>query len=48
MYQASRPRLTHATRTITRTRSRKGLLCRTAVAAGVKPKNLKALGPENA
>jgi len=33
---------------MTRTRSRKGLLRRTAVAAGVKPKNLKALGPENA
>ena len=48
MYQASRPRPIHTTRTTTRTTRRSGLLCRTAVAAGVKPKNLKALGPENA
>ncbi len=48
MYQASRPRLIHAKRTITTAASRKGSLCKTAVAAGVKPINLKALGPENA
>jgi hypothetical protein len=46
MYQVSRPRLIHATRTITTAASRNGLLWRTAVAAGVKPMNLKALGPE--
>ena len=48
MYQARRPRLIHTTRTATRTTRRRGLFCRTIVAAGVKPKNLKALGPENA
>lgn len=48
MYQASRPRLMHEMMTTTRTTRRRGLRWRTAVAAGVKPKNLKALGPENA
>ena len=36
------------TRTRTSITSKNGVAWRTAVAAGVKPKNLKAFGPENA
>ncbi len=48
MYQASRPRLIHAARTMKTAASRKGDRCRTFVAFSVKPMNLKAFGPENA
>jgi hypothetical protein len=48
MYQARRPRLIHTTRTATRTTRKRGFFCRMMVAGCVKPKNLKALGPEKA
>lgn len=47
--QNARPIISpRTTSTTSRTTRKIGDACRTAVAFGVKPKNLKALGPENA